>query len=199
MHQLGAQVAGTAEFSSANAFETLTLEETQAILLLLTGDHRLADDLSIDDAIVFALRKQALQRLRAKPAPATALKVLVAGGLGVGKSTFISNVSTSVSRNSRITPPDVRENEEPRPSAAAQVPMDRGQVNLHTGLTLNLLALPDPSRFLFVWDDAVQGAGGAMVLADTRHLADCFPALLRAAGSAVRRGHQRPRRTPSVR
>jgi signal recognition particle receptor subunit beta len=57
------------------------------------------------------------------------------------------------------------------------VAMDFGRITLDDDLVLYLFGTPGQQRFWFMWDDLVRGAIGAVVLADTRRLADCFPAL----------------------
>jgi hypothetical protein len=55
--------------------------------------------------------------------------------------------------------------------------MDFGRVSLDAELILYLFGTPGQHRFWFMWDDLVRGAIGAVVLVDTRRLADCFPAV----------------------
>jgi signal recognition particle receptor subunit beta len=55
--------------------------------------------------------------------------------------------------------------------------MDFGRVSLDSDLILYLFGTPGQHRFWFMWDDLVKGAIGAVVLVDTRRLADCFPAI----------------------
>ena len=71
--------------------------------------------------------------------------------------------------------------------------MDFGRVSLDRDLILYLFGTPGQHRFWFMWDDLVRGAIGAMVLVDTRRLADSFPAIdyFEEAQAAVRRGGQR--------
>ena len=57
------------------------------------------------------------------------------------------------------------------------VAMDFGRVTLDAGLILYLFGTPGQHRFWFMWDDLIQGAIGAVVLVDTRRLADSFPAV----------------------
>jgi uncharacterized protein len=57
------------------------------------------------------------------------------------------------------------------------VAMDFGRITLDSDLVLYLFGTPGQQRFWFMWDDLVRGAIGAVVLADTRRLADCFPSL----------------------
>lgn len=123
------------------------------------------------------LRDWQLDRTRAP----VATKVVVAGGFGVGKTTFVGSVSEV--RPLRTEAVMTRAGEGIDDLAATPektsttVAMDFGRVTLDDDLVLYVFGTPGQQRFWFMWDDLVRGAIGAVVLADTRRLSDCFPAL----------------------
>ena len=109
------------------------------------------------------------------------VKIVIAGGFAVGKTTTVSAISEIAPLTTEAAMTDVSvgvdDTSGAEEKASTTVAMDFGRIGLGDDLILYLFGTPGQDRFRFMWDDLIRGAIGAVVLVDTNRLVDCFPAV----------------------
>ncbi|MFJ1759986.1 GTP-binding protein [Amycolatopsis sp. NPDC088138] len=111
---------------------------------------------------------------------AISAKIVVAGGFGVGKTTFVGAVSETPPMSNEAWMTEAGEGIDDIPPAGKStttVAMDFGRITLRPDLLLYLFGTPGQARFWFLWDDLSRGALGAVVLVDTSRIDESFAAI----------------------
>jgi uncharacterized protein len=113
--------------------------------------------------------------------PRVALKILVAGGFGVGKTTLVGAVSEIRPLRTEQALTDASAGVDDLAGVSAKttttVAMDFGRITLRDGVAIYLFGTPGQDRFWFMWDELSRGALGAVVLVDTRRITGCFASI----------------------
>jgi uncharacterized protein len=108
------------------------------------------------------------------------VKLVVCGGYGAGKTTFVGAISeiVPITTEAPLTELSIGTDEGAvATKLTTTVALDFGRISIDSGLVLYLFGTPGQSRFRFAWDEVTRGAIGAVILADSRRIADAFPSV----------------------
>jgi signal recognition particle receptor subunit beta len=126
-----------------------------------------------------------VQSAEAGPAPRRRpplpVKIVIAGGFGVGKTTTVGSISEisplTTEADMTAASAGVDDTSQVPGKRTTTVAMDFGCITIDESLKLYLFGTPGQDRFGFMWDDLAIGAIGALVIVDSRRLDDCYPAV----------------------
>ncbi|MEV6341729.1 ATP/GTP-binding protein, partial [Nocardia vinacea] len=117
----------------------------------------------------------------ATPQLAASVKILIAGGFGVGKTTMVSSISEVAPLRTEELITEVSTGVDDlsgvEHKTTTTVALDFGRITIDRDLVLYLFGTPGQDRFWFLWDELSRGALGAIVIADTRRLDNSFAAV----------------------
>ncbi|WP_083913401.1 GTP-binding protein [Nocardia concava] len=115
------------------------------------------------------------------PRTPSSVKIVISGGFGVGKTTFIGAISEiePLATEAAMTEAAINVDDPGHRADKTQttVALDFGRITLDRSLILYLFGTPGQERFVFLWDDLVDGALGAVIVVDTSRIDDCYPVL----------------------